>query len=311
MHWTHGRRRRYRAIEEVLPCSTTRSCPARSSATAPTSACGSPTAPTEARSPARPSPRSPRSSASSTSSTRRPARRLNPSPSCADSAPRRAPSPTTASLHADAVVHVAAPTAQPVSDFCAEATRLLGAAMRIRVLGGVVRPRTYTGGGHEQLRLRASGRAAARTPHAERVPDPDEQDGRVVGEGLDGAPHVLPAALRRRRPDEERGPRARLGGRRSPACSGAPTRVRPSRRPRARTTSSPTSSAPTPTCRRSTRSAPACATWPGIRSGNSCARARRGMAGGLRPGPISSPSERDERRGRAARRSAEPIRSPR
>jgi hypothetical protein len=47
--------------------------------------------------------------------------------------------------HADAVVHVAAPTAQPVSDFCAEATRLLGAAMRIRVLGGVVRPRTYTG----------------------------------------------------------------------------------------------------------------------------------------------------------------------
>src|SRR6266850_503181 len=37
---------------------------------------------------------------------------------------------------ADAVVHVAAPTASPVSDFCAEATRLLGA---------VVRPRTYTG----------------------------------------------------------------------------------------------------------------------------------------------------------------------
>ena len=46
---------------------------------------------------------------------------------------------------ADAVVHVAAPTASPVSDFCAEATRLLGALARLRVIGGVVRPRTYTG----------------------------------------------------------------------------------------------------------------------------------------------------------------------
>lgn len=46
---------------------------------------------------------------------------------------------------ADAVVHVAAPTAQPVGDFCAEATRLLGSMARLRVIGGVVRPRTYTG----------------------------------------------------------------------------------------------------------------------------------------------------------------------
>jgi hypothetical protein len=46
---------------------------------------------------------------------------------------------------ADAVVHVAAPTASPVSDFCGEATRLLGALAHIRVIGGVVRPRTYTG----------------------------------------------------------------------------------------------------------------------------------------------------------------------
>src|SRR5215831_14650665 len=44
-----------------------------------------------------------------------------------------------------AVVHVAAPTAQPVSDFCAEATRLLGSMARLRIVGGVVRPRTYTG----------------------------------------------------------------------------------------------------------------------------------------------------------------------
>jgi hypothetical protein len=46
---------------------------------------------------------------------------------------------------ADAVVHVAAPTAQPVGDFCAEAARLLGPVGRLRVIGGVVRPRTYTG----------------------------------------------------------------------------------------------------------------------------------------------------------------------
>lgn len=46
---------------------------------------------------------------------------------------------------AELVVHVAAATAQPVSDFCGEATRLLGAMARLRVIGGVVRPRVYTG----------------------------------------------------------------------------------------------------------------------------------------------------------------------
>lgn len=46
---------------------------------------------------------------------------------------------------ADAVVHVAAPTGEPIDDFHAEATRLLGSTVRIRVVGGVVRPRTYTG----------------------------------------------------------------------------------------------------------------------------------------------------------------------
>jgi hypothetical protein len=48
-------------------------------------------------------------------------------------------------VHADAVVHVAAPTSQPVDDFCAEAARLLGPVARVRVLSGVVRPKTYTG----------------------------------------------------------------------------------------------------------------------------------------------------------------------
>ena len=46
---------------------------------------------------------------------------------------------------ADAVVHVAAPMAQPIGDFCAEAARLLGPLARLRVIGGVVRPKVYTG----------------------------------------------------------------------------------------------------------------------------------------------------------------------
>jgi hypothetical protein len=48
-------------------------------------------------------------------------------------------------VHAEAVVHVAAPTAQTVGDFCAEAARLVGSMVHLRVIGGVVRPRTYTG----------------------------------------------------------------------------------------------------------------------------------------------------------------------
>ncbi len=48
-------------------------------------------------------------------------------------------------LQADAVVHVAAATAAPVDEFCAELRRLVGPAAEPRVLGGVVRPMTYTG----------------------------------------------------------------------------------------------------------------------------------------------------------------------
>ncbi len=40
---------------------------------------------------------------------------------------------------------MSAPTAQPIDDFCAEAVRALDPVARLRVLGGVVRPRTYTG----------------------------------------------------------------------------------------------------------------------------------------------------------------------
>src|SRR5262249_49086232 len=46
---------------------------------------------------------------------------------------------------AEAVSPAAAPTARRVSAFCAEATRLLGSAVRLYVIGGVVRPKTYTG----------------------------------------------------------------------------------------------------------------------------------------------------------------------
>ena len=48
-------------------------------------------------------------------------------------------------LRADAVVHVASARAAPVTEFCAEVARLVGPAVETRVLGGVVRPMTYTG----------------------------------------------------------------------------------------------------------------------------------------------------------------------
>lgn len=47
-------------------------------------------------------------------------------------------------LRTDAIIHVAAPTAAAVTEFCAEAGRLL-APLTPRILGGVVRPMTYTG----------------------------------------------------------------------------------------------------------------------------------------------------------------------
>ena len=48
-------------------------------------------------------------------------------------------------LGTDAVVHVAAPTPEPVSEFCAELSRHLGAEVSLRVLAGGVRPKVYTG----------------------------------------------------------------------------------------------------------------------------------------------------------------------
>ena len=48
-------------------------------------------------------------------------------------------------IEADAIVHVAAPTAAPVTEFCAELTRLLGPTGPPRILRGGVRRVSYTG----------------------------------------------------------------------------------------------------------------------------------------------------------------------
>jgi hypothetical protein len=47
-------------------------------------------------------------------------------------------------LRADVVVHIASATAGPVEEFCVELAKLVGPAITPRVLGGVVRPMTYT-----------------------------------------------------------------------------------------------------------------------------------------------------------------------
>jgi hypothetical protein len=48
-------------------------------------------------------------------------------------------------LEAEAVVHVASSTPEPLDAFCREAARLLDPLARSRVLRGVVRPKNYTG----------------------------------------------------------------------------------------------------------------------------------------------------------------------
>jgi len=48
-------------------------------------------------------------------------------------------------LEADGIVHVASERPEPVAEFCAESARLLGDAVRLRILSGIVRPLNYTG----------------------------------------------------------------------------------------------------------------------------------------------------------------------
>lgn len=53
--------------------------------------------------------------------------------------------PDDAVLRADGIVHVAARRREPITEFCAETTRLVAPTVRVHVLHGVRRPRTYTG----------------------------------------------------------------------------------------------------------------------------------------------------------------------
>lgn len=48
-------------------------------------------------------------------------------------------------LRADAIIHVAAATREPVAEFCAEVKGLLGPSVSVRILHGVMRPKYYTG----------------------------------------------------------------------------------------------------------------------------------------------------------------------
>jgi len=106
---------------------------------------------------------------------------------------------------ADAVVHVAAPTAAPVAEFCAELPRLVGPAAAPRVLGGVVRPMTYTGNAMHNFAyahrvLQQPGRVMRRKELLERVSDRD-------GDDSDRSVDVHIVALRRKLGDDPRTPR--------------------------------------------------------------------------------------------------------
>jgi hypothetical protein len=53
--------------------------------------------------------------------------------------------PDDAVLQADGIVHVTARRREAIAEFCAETTRLVSPTVRVQVLHGVRRPRTYTG----------------------------------------------------------------------------------------------------------------------------------------------------------------------
>ena len=65
--------------------------------------------------------------------------------SCAGSTPCREPATTRDSGRRTPSSTSPRPTAAPVAEFCAESTRLARPGVKPRVLGGVVRPMTYTG----------------------------------------------------------------------------------------------------------------------------------------------------------------------
>ena len=99
-------------------------------------------------------------------------------------------------LRTDPVVHIASATAEPVAEFCAELTRLVGPAVEPLILGGVVRPMIYTGNAVHNFAYahRVLQQPGPVMPNAFLVPM--SKTAAWWGQGIDGAPHVLPAALR-------------------------------------------------------------------------------------------------------------------
>lgn len=75
-------------------------------------------------------------------------------------------------LRAAAIVHVGAPAAGLVDELCVELTRMLGPEAAPRVLGGVVRPMTYTGAAMFNFSYahRVLQQPGAAAPHAFLVP---------------------------------------------------------------------------------------------------------------------------------------------
>lgn len=71
-----------------------------------------------------------------------------------------------------AIIHVAAPAPEPVQALCAELTRLVAPAVAPRILGGVVRPMTYTGAAMHNFAYahRVLQQPAHAAPHAWLVP---------------------------------------------------------------------------------------------------------------------------------------------
>jgi hypothetical protein len=121
-------------------------------------------------------------------------------------------------LQADWVIHVASKRAETVAEFCGEASRLVAPAARVHVLGGVVRPKNYTGAAMNNFAyarqvLQQPGAAMPnaflvpmrKTPewwrkdwmerHTYFLPRYDDQ-GRMINEGhalasAEGVPHML------------------------------------------------------------------------------------------------------------------------
>jgi hypothetical protein len=75
-------------------------------------------------------------------------------------------------VNANVIVHVAAPSVAPVTQFCEQLTSLLGPSIKFRILRGVVRPMSFTGGAMHNFAYanQVSQQRGAKAPHAFLVP---------------------------------------------------------------------------------------------------------------------------------------------